>query len=494
MRSIFFRTATLCAFTLAIVNSYAFAQKNAAPAPQQKDFASQKTSQKNQTDEAQPANDALHQLNTSLQSLTARVSPAVVEILVSGFGPVQDRSQTSYYTRQHSLGSGVILDPNGYIMTNAHVVESAQRVQVVLAQSAPPGRLPAGPMRMFDAKLVGIDHDLDLALIKIDARNLPYLSLADVRRARQGELVIAVGSPQGLQNSVTLGVVSAVARQPDPDRPSIYIQTDAPINPGNSGGALVDIDGHLLGINTFIYTSGGGSEGLGFAIPEPVVRLAFESFKKRGHIDRPELGIGGQTITPMMAQALGLSRDYGVIVSDVVPDSPAAKAGIKIGDILLMIDDRDVSSLPMLQAALYTHPSELPADVEILRGKDKLSFEVPLMQHKHAIDQVASATEPQQTILRPLGIIVTTVDKTITAMVGDQLREASGALVVGRTLSTAAIESDLQPGDIIHTINRTPVKTVDDLINVLQTVKPGDFVVLQIERQGGYQFMTEEID
>ena len=475
------------------------AQQSAAPVSAssrqseltKKDLASNQVDKKTKDDAPQ---DALHQLNASLQSLTARVSPAVVEILVSGFGPVEDRTQTSYYARQHSLGSGVILDPDGYIMTNAHVVEGAQRVQVVLAQSAPPGRLPVGPIRTFDAKLVGLDHDLDLALIKIDAKNLPYLSLADVRRARQGELVLAVGSPQGLQNSVTLGVVSAIARQPDPDRPMIYIQTDAPINPGNSGGALVDIDGHLLGINTFIYTAGGGSEGLGFAIPEPVVRLAYDSFKKRGHIDRPELGIGAQTITPIIAQSLGLSRDYGVLISDVLPDSPAAKAGLRIGDILLTVDDREVGSLPMLQGALYTHPSEMPADVEVLRGKDKMNFEVPLMQHKHAIDQVATATEPQQTILRPLGIIVTTVDKTIVQMVGDQLRESTGALVVGRTLSAAAIESDLQPGDIIHAINRTQVRSVDDLIGVLQTLHPGDFVVLQIERQGALQFMTEEVD
>jgi len=502
------KLAPLFALVLALVTlpatSAAAQQKNPAPvAPSpshpadtskdvpRKDFATQ--AGRREKDQTPP--DALHQLNTSLQSLTARVSPAIVEILVSGFGPVeQERSQTSYYARQHSLGSGVILDPSGYIMTNAHVVEGAQRVQVVLAQSAPPGRLPSGPMRMYDARLVGSDRDLDLALIKIDAQNLPYISLADVRRARQGELVLAIGSPQGLQNSVTLGVVSALSRQPDPDRPSIYIQTDAPINPGNSGGALVDIDGHLLGINTFIFTQGGGSEGLGFAIPEPVVRLAYDSFKKRGHIDRPELGIGAQTITPQMAAALGLSRDYGVIISDVVPDTPAAKAGLLIGDILLTVDDHDVSSLPMLQGALYTHPTELDADVEVLRGSEKKTFEVPLMQHKHAIDQLATATTPQQVVLRPLGIVVTTVDQTIANMVGGQLRESAGALIVARTISAAAIDSELQPGDIIHAVNRTRVLKVEDLIGALSFSKPGDVIIVQVERQGALQFMTSEVD
>jgi serine protease Do len=466
-------------------------QKNTSPrpiTPQKRDFAVPKTQKE------EPPQDALHALNTSLQSLTARVSPAIVEILVSGFGPVEQSSRAAYYGRQHSLGSGVILDPNGYIMTNAHVLEGAQRVQVVLAETAPPGRLPTGPMRIFDARLVGTDRDLDLALIKIDAKNLPFLSLADVRRARQGQLVMAIGSPQGLQNSVTLGVVSALARQPDPDRPMLYIQTDAPINPGNSGGALIDVDGHLLGINTFIYTQGGGSEGLGFAIPEPVVRMAYDSFKKKGHIDRPELGIGAQTITPMMAQALGLKRDYGIIISDVEPNTPAAKAGLLIGDILVAVDDREVSSLPQLQGALYQHPTEMPADVEVLRGDQKMTFEVPLISHKHALDQVATATEPQQVIVRQLGVVTTTVDEQIAKMIGGQLRDASGALVVVRTIAAAAIDSDLQPGDIIHTVNTTRVLKVEDLVNALSNAHPGDFVVMQIERQGQLQFMTSEVD
>jgi serine protease Do len=250
----------------------------------------------------------------------------------------------------------------------------------------------------------------------------------------------------------------------------------------------------LLGINTFIYTQGGGSEGLGFAIPEPVVRLAYDSFKKRGHIDRPELGIGAQTITPMMAQAIGLSRDFGVIISDVVPDTPAAKSGLLIGDILLTVDDHEIASLPMLQGALYTHPAEMPADVEVLRGDKKLTFEVPLLTHKHALDQLATATEPQQAVVRQLGVVAATVDQQVVSMVGGQLREPSGALIVARTIAAAAIDSDLQPGDIIHTLNRTRITKVEELVNALSNAHPGDFVVMQIERQGQLQFMTSEVD
>jgi serine protease Do len=492
------RTLPISALLLALATLFSaplFAQQKNTNAPsraidtQKRDFSTQNQNSKK---EEQP--DALHALNTSLQSLTARVSPAIVEILVSGFGPVEQSSRAAYYGRQHSLGSGVILDPNGYIMTNAHVLEGAQRVQVVLAESAPPGRLPTGPMRIYDARLVGSDRDLDLALIKIEAKNLPFLSLADVRRARQGQLAVAIGSPQGLQNSVTLGVVSALARQPDPDRPMLYIQTDAPINPGNSGGALIDVDGHLLGINTFIYTQGGGSEGLGFAIPEPVVRMAYDSFKKKGHIDRPELGIGAQTITPMMAQALGLKRDYGIIISDVTPDSPAAKSGLLIGDIIMTVDDRDVASLPQLQGALYQHPTEMPADVEVLRGDQKLSFAVPLLTHKHALDQLATATEPEQVVIRQLGVVATTVDQQVASMFNTPLREASGVVILARTIAAAAIDSDLQPGDVIHTINTTRITKVEDFVKALGNAHPGDFVVMQIERQGQLQFMTSEVD
>ena len=196
----------------------------------------------------------------------------------------------------------------------------------------------------------------------------------------------------------------------------------------------------------------------------------------------------------MMAQALKLSRDYGVIISDVEPGTPAAKAGLMIGDILLSLDDHEISSLPMLQGALYTHPSEMPADVEVLRGEQKLSFEFNLLTHTHALDQLATATQPQQVVIRQLGVVAATVDQQVVTMVGRQLREPSGALVVARTIAAAAIDSDLQPGDIIHTLNLTRVTKLEELLEALSTVHPGDFVVMQIERQGQLQFMTSEVD
>ncbi len=204
----------------------------------------------------------LQQLNAALEGLVAKVSPAVVQVLVTGYGPLEqsNHTETALVARQHAVGSGVIVDSDGYIMTNAHVVEGAHRIRVVLP--LPSLEYPqvhrVGKEHVLEAKLIGVHKESDLALIKIDQKNLPTLELGSGRGVHQGQLVVAIGSPEGLENSVTMGVVSAVGRQPDPDRPMVYIQTDAPINPGNSGGPLIDMDGYVLGINTLILSAGRG--------------------------------------------------------------------------------------------------------------------------------------------------------------------------------------------------------------------------------------------
>ena len=247
------------------------------------------SSQKKANPEAAEAKSAeppgvLVQLNGALENLAARVSPAVVQILVTGYGPLreEDRSQTAFIVRQHAVGSGVIVDSSGYIMTNAHVVEGAQRIRVALPlpMGDSSGQVPIGKRRILEARLVGQHKETDLALLKIDETDLPTLQLGSQQRPRVGQLVFAIGSPEGLQNSVTMGVVSALARQPDPSKPITYLQTDAPINPGNSGGPLVDMNGAVLGINTFILSQGGGSEGLGFAIPARIVDFVYRSLRK----------------------------------------------------------------------------------------------------------------------------------------------------------------------------------------------------------------------
>src|SRR5208282_3975200 len=329
--------------------------------------------------------DFLHQLDSSVESLVHQVSPAVVQILVTGYGTVEQHGQTNtaLIGRQRVLGSGVIVDPEGYIMTNAHVVEGAERVRVVLFTSensnSPHATLRSKTTTM-DARVVGVHADTDLALLKIEASGLPSLPFGRYQDVRQGQLVFAFGSPEGLGNSVTMGVVSSVARQPDPDRPLVYIQTDAPINPGNSGGPLVDTDGYVIGINTFILTQGGGNEGLGFAIPSGVVRRIYQQLREHGHVHHETIGAAVQTITPTMAAGLGLQQDYGVIVSDVTPKGPADNAGLKVQDIILTLDKKPVINVPQFAAAYQWREDPAPLQLEVLRASEKISLEVPVAE------------------------------------------------------------------------------------------------------------------
>jgi serine protease Do len=439
----------------------------------------------------------LQQLNSALESLVAKVSPAVVQILVTGYGAIDEsnRSQTALVTRQHAVGSGVIVDPDGYIVTNAHVVEGAHRIRVVLPMPSPdrPQVEPVGKEHVLEAKLIGIHKDSDLALLKIDQKNLPTLELGGARRVRQGQLVFAIGSPEGLQNSVTMGVVSSVGRQPDPDRPVVYIQTDAPINPGNSGGPLIDMDGYVLGINTLILSEGGGSEGLGFAIPARIVRFVYQSLRKYGHVHRVEIGAVAQNITPSLAQGLGLSRSYGVIVSDVNPGGPAEAAGLKAGDIILSADDRPIDTLPALTATMYLHPLDEVMKLVVLRGNEKQTLTVAVGEHRDQMDKLMDSVDPDQSLVRRLGILGVDLNDQIRSVVGS-LRISTGVVVIARTADLIGPETGLKTGDVIHGLNTTPVESLETLRAALNGLKPSSPVVLQVEREGQLQWLAFEME
>src|SRR5256714_4443558 len=295
----------------------------------------------------------LRQFNGALSQVAERVAPSVVQIQVSGYGAAsadESHAAAAFIVRQRGIGSGVIVDPAGYIVTNAHVVQGAQRVLVVLAAGTT-GR-NAMRKRVYPATIVGTHRDSDVAVLKIDAAGLPALPLRRTATVKQGELVFAIGSPQGLASSMTMGIVSSPARQLDLDAPLLFVQTDAPINPGNSGGPLVNVEGEVVGINTFILSGSGGSDGLGFAIPARVASFVYDGLRKRGYVNRVEIGISAQGISPELGAGLGLARDWGVVVSDVAPGGPAEKAGMREGDILETIDGRQIDSLPDLTAAL----------------------------------------------------------------------------------------------------------------------------------------------
>ena len=439
----------------------------------------------------------LQELNSALESLVAKVSPAVVQIQVTGFGAVEQSShgETALVARQHAIGSGVIVDSSGYIMTNAHVVEGARHIRVVLPLPSvdSPQVQPVGKQHVLDAKLIGVHKESDLALIKVDQNGLPTLSLGSARRIHQGQLVFAIGSPEGLENSVTMGVVSAVGRQPDPDNPMVYIQTDAPINPGNSGGPLVDMDGYVLGLNTMILSQGGGSEGLGFAIPARVVRFVYESLRKHGHVHRVEIQAASQNITPALAEGLGLPQKYGVIICDVTPGGPADAAGLRVGDIVVTADDRPVDTLPALTAAMYLHPLDEALKLVVKRGNEEKTLLVPVIEHRDPMEKVMDEVDPDKSLVEPLGILAVGLNDQFHSVIGD-LRIPSGVVVIARAAELLGPETGLKTGDIIHSVNTMPVDSVDSLRAVLKDLKPGFPVAMQIERAGQLQWLAFETD
>ena len=474
------------------------AQDSPVQKPASQNSVSRPASQKPQTkpDESAAASATLVQLNNALEGLAAKVSPAVVQILVTGYGPVheENRTQTALIARQHAVGSGVIVDANGYIMTNAHVVEGAQRIRVALPLLSDSGRAVAiGKRHILEARLIGIHKDTDLALLKIDEKDLPTLPLVTQQRPRVGQLVFAIGSPEGLQNSVTMGVVSAVARQPDPDKALTYIQTDAPINPGNSGGPLVDMNGSVVGINTFILTTGGGSEGLGFAIPSRIVDFVYHSLRKYGHVHHVEIGAVAQEITPNMADGLHLAQHWGVIIADVKPDGPAATAGLQIQDVVLTADDRRIETLPNLSSALYLHRLDQVLKLEILRGEDRKTLYVPAIEHRDQMDQLFDAADPEKSLVPRLGILAVDFTADLSKDLSS-LRIPSGVIVLGRAADLITPDTGLQTGDVIHSLNTTPITSMDALRSAVLQLKTGDPVVLQVERSDGLTYLSFEME
>jgi serine protease Do len=437
----------------------------------------------------------LHQFNGAIRKLVQQVKPSVVQVLASGYGPVESSNgNTSVVRMQQKVGSGVIVDADGYVVTNAHVVRGAEHVRVsiptVMASESAEEPVVTRS-RTLEAHVVGADDDIDLAVLKIEATGLRAIRLSDYNKLMQGDVVFAFGSPEGLQDSVTMGVVSAVARQLDSDSPIVFVQSDAPTNPGNSGGPLVNVDGELVGINTFILSQGGGNEGLGFAIPSAVVAYAYPQLRKYGHLHRGETGIGVQAITPELAAGLKLSVDSGVIISDVVPGSPAESAGVKVQDIITSIDGHAVNNVPSLGTRLFMRNGGEQIKVGVLRGSTKLVFVVPVVELPNDFDSLAMLLHSDKSRVTQLGVVAIDIDPEVASKLPG-LRIASGVLVAARDTSNADVS--LEAGDIIHTINGSSVRTIEELRSALNRISPNTPVVLQIERSGKLMFVAFKLD
>src|SRR5688572_20503134 len=434
-------------------------------------------------------------LRRTLAATTRQVTPAVVEIFTTSYAAgdgVVARSADLVSTQRGS-GSGVILDPTGYIITNAHVVRGAQRVRVELSVATDGRSILRTRGRSVEARIVGVDLETDLAVIKIEEQNLPTVAFGDSEELSAGQLVLAFGSPLGLNNSVSLGVISAVARQLSPESPMIYLQTDATINRGSSGGPLVDVRGRLIGINTLIVSQTGGNDGLSFAAPSNIVRAVYDQIRKFGRVRRGEIGIRAQTITPELATGLQLPRNSGVILADVIPGSPAAQAGIRPGDIVLALDGKPMENGRQLHVNLYRRLIGDVIALEVLREGLILKVAVAMTERHDPFSSLQSA-DPRQNLVPRLGILGVDLDPRIATML-PVLRVKSGVVVASTAArGIDAREGGLAAGDVVYAVNRKPVASVAELRAALDQLKSGDAVVLHLERRGELLFLAFTVE
>ena len=410
------------------------------------------------------------------------IKPAVININTFARGGLQGRTPfeefwgEEFYRRffgevperipQRSLGSGVIVDPTGIALTNAHVVERATEIDVVT--------LDGGKHK---AKVIGVDKKTDLAVLKLDdgKATFKYARLGDSDRMQVGDWVLAVGSPFGLQATVTAGIISAKARQLDQGPFDDFLQTDAAINPGNSGGPLVNMQGEVVGINTAIVA---GASGIGFAIPSNMARKIYTELRDKGRVTRGWLGVSIQQLTPELARSFGARESKGVLINEVVPDSPAAKAGLKPGDILLEFEGRPMEATSDLQRAVGFFSPEHVAKVKVWRDQGEKILEIKVGQAPE--ERQAQQPRPGAKARSMLGLEVRPVTPDIARQLN--LRSTDGVVVVRVEDGSAAAEAGVQRGDVIKQVNGQTVRTIPDFERLTRDVKEGDPLTVLLQR------------
>ncbi|MBM3783622.1 MAG: PDZ domain-containing protein [Acidobacteria bacterium] len=422
------------------------------------------------------------------QELAERVDTAVVQIVASAYGPTEQDGAVAFKT-QRASGSGVVVDANGYIVTNAHVIGVARRVQVLVPEAvevrarARSAIKPAG--KLVTADVIGLDRETDIAVLKVEQKGLPFLAFGDSDEVAQGQLVFAFGSPFGLENSVSMGVVSSVARQVRPDDPMIYIQTDAAINPGNSGGPLVDSEGSIVGINTFILSRSGANAGVGFAVPSSIARNVYQQIVQHGAVRRGQIGVVAQTITPQIAKALELGQSWGVILSDVSPRSAAEAGGLRVKDVVLEFNGKVMENARQLGVNIYQTAGQT-VTLKVLRGSETLEKRVAVLERPQDPDRIVSLASGRDNHVPKLGAMAIDLDVRVAPLL-PPLRRLNGAVI-------AAAAQPLLTGDVVYEINNKPVQGLKDLNDAVAGMSHGDVAVALIERGGQLQFLEIEIE
>ena len=375
--------------------------------------------------------------------------------------------------RQQSLGSGFIIDADGSILTNNHVVENAQKIVVKLL----------GDDQEYEAKVIGRDPKTDLAIIKINTKtNLPTANFGDSDKLEVGEWVVAIGNPFGLDSTVTSGIVSAKGRHIGQGPYDNFIQTDASINPGNSGGPLINLRGEVIGINTAIFSRTGGNMGIGFAIPVNLAKELLPQLKGKGKVTRGYLGVLIQKVTPEIAESLGMERGYGALVANVSKDGPAEKAGVRVGDVIVEFDGKEVKDSGDLPIIVARTPVDKKVRMKVLRDKKEVILNVAVGELKEE-EVVASVPEKGE-----LGMTVQRVTPQMAESLG--LDKPEGVVVTDVESGSAADEAGIRRGDVIVQIDRKPIRSVDEYKKSIAGIRKGKGVLFLVKRGDSTLFLA----
>ena len=386
------------------------------------------------------------------------------------------------------LGSGVIVSQDGYILTANHVVSGADEVMIGLGTD----------LRKYKTKKVGTDPGTDMALLKIEEKNLPAITFADSEKARAGDIVLAIGNPFGLRQTVTMGIISAVGRGGmgivDYEN---FIQTDAAINMGNSGGALVDTEGRLLGINTAIFSRSGGNQGIGFAIPANLARDVMQSLREKGRVVRGYIGATVQTLTPELAEAMKLKgQPTGALVGEVVAKSPSEKAGMKTGDVITAVNGKKISDARELRLMIGSMAPGTKVQIEINREGQNKTLNVDLAEMPAgAAEQGAEAApeeaaQPEKATVFGGVAVADITDDVRTAL--NLPKDIQGAVIADIDADSPAAKAGLREGDVIQEVNKQPVKSAKDLVAISKKRKPTEKILIRVYSQGRSGFVALE--
>jgi serine protease Do len=431
-----------------------------------------------------------------VETLTRAVLPSVVQLRIDAYGLAQDPGQTTrglVAGAQERSGSGAIIDVDGYIVTNAHLISGARRIRVDLSHGRSSTRQAhAAPVDrgMLEARVVGMAPEFDLALLKVAVTGLPALRIAEPETLHHGQLVFSFGRSDDPRSSATPGMVSSLALQFDSDAPALYLQTDAPAGGETSGGLVVNVDGELVGVNAFTAAEQGGQPRQAFAIPGAVLAVVYPRLRADGRVHTRIPGMQVQAITPVLKAGLGLPALSGVIVSDISPGGPADRAGVKVQDVVQTVNGQLTHSVPAFTLSLVALGPEASITLGIRRGSGQFSLAVPTM----ALDagRVPDLKGYEATRIAQLGIVATDLMAS-DAVLLPPLRIPSGVLVAARDQRSVDRELALKAGDVIHAVDGIAINGVNTLQGLLKGVAAGSPVVLQIERAGRLRFIAVEV-